>query len=264
MSKYLLLGACLAAAMVAPVATSNAAGAIDAQTLLTNADAIRNPSGSFSMRIDLSEYRKRTLSSSASLVAYVKPAANSGQYNNLIRFLQPVQDSNKLLLRNGVDLWFFDPASSASIRISPQARLLGQASNGDVMSTNLSKDYAANLVGQEQVADAAGVRRTAAHLTLKAQRPDVTYARADYWIDPQTAQPIKAVFRSAEGRLLKTAFFRKYQTILGRSRPTQTVIIDGLNPDWVTVMTTSQYTQRQIPQTWLQRDYLPRFDGNLG
>lgn len=249
----------LASAPVTAVALAPPAQTIDAQALLARADAVRNPAGSFSVRIALSEYRRKALSATAVLTVYARPAPNSGQYNNVVRYLQPSQDADKLLLRNGVDLWFYDPSSKASIRISPQARLLGQASNGDVMSTNLARDYTATMAGTEAVADGGGANRQAVHLALRAQRPDVTYARADYWIDGVSAQPIKAQFRTADGRLLKTAFFRRFQPILGKTRPTQTVIIDGLNPDWVTVLDQTQFAQRDIPQTWLQRDFLPRF-----
>ncbi len=42
-------------------------------------------------------------------------------------------------------------------------------------------------------------------------------------------------------------------------RPTEVVIIDGLTPSWVTVMRYSNYAWRDIPDSWLQRDYLSRF-----
>ena len=47
--------------------------------------------------------------------------------------------------------------------------------------------------------------------------------------------------------------------MLGQERPTETVIIDGLDPNWVTVMRFSEWVKREVPDTWLQRDYLPRF-----
>ena len=59
--------------------------------------------------------------------------------------------------------------------------------------------------------------------------------------------------------MLKTAYYRRYQNIFGVERPTETVIIDGLEPDWVTVMRYSDWVKREVPETWLQRDYLPRF-----
>jgi hypothetical protein len=37
------------------------------------------------------------------------------------------------------------------------------------------------------------------------------------------------------------------------------VIIDGLDHAWVTIMRYSDYAWRDVPETWLQRDYLPRF-----
>jgi hypothetical protein len=37
------------------------------------------------------------------------------------------------------------------------------------------------------------------------------------------------------------------------------VIIDGLNPQSVTLMRFSDYKERDIPETWMQRDFLPRF-----
>lgn len=256
-----LLPALLSA--VALVAAAPVTAAIDAQSLLAAADAVRNPAGSFSVQVDLTEYRNRREVGQSSLLVYSKPAPDSGQYNNLLRYLAPSDDANKLLLRNGRDLWFFDPSSKATIRISPQARLLGQASNGDVMSTNFARDYKAVLVGTETVKDSVGTSRTAAHLGLTASGPGATYGRADLWIDPGSAQPIKAEFRTAEGRLLKIAYFRGFKDVLGKSRPTETVIIDGVNPNWVTVMKTSNYAKRDVPQSWLQRDYLPRFGGTL-
>ena len=47
--------------------------------------------------------------------------------------------------------------------------------------------------------------------------------------------------------------------MFGIERPTETVIIDGLEPDWVTVMRYTDWVQREVPEAWLQRDYLPRF-----
>lgn len=57
------------------------------------------------------------------------------------------------MLKSGNDLWFFDPSSKASIRLSPQQRLLGQAANGDVVTVNLAKDYQAQLEAEESVLD---------------------------------------------------------------------------------------------------------------
>lgn len=249
----------LAASLGAP--QSGLAQALDPQVLLERSDAIRNPEGAFSVSVGLTEYRDGAEVDSADLVVFSRPAPNSGQYNNLVRYTGPARDAGKLLLHNGLDLWFFDPSSAASVRISPQARLLGQASNGDVMTTNLAKDYRATLVGMVDAQDAGHAMHHCAELHLMAERDDVPYAAANYWIDGTTAVPVKVQFLTAEGRLVKTAYFRRFQTVLGKDRPTETVILDGLNPRWITVMRLDGFTPREIPPAWLQRDYLPRFTG---
>lgn len=232
-----------------------------ALALLAAADGVRNPPGSFSVVVNLAEFKAGALVATTSMTVLARPAADSGQFNNLVRFNTPARDAGKLLLRNGSDLWFFDPASRASVRISPRARLLGQASNGDVLSTNLARDYKAEIVGRETVADDKNTPRASVRLRLVAERADVPYAEVDYWIDEANTRPLKAQFLTAERRLLKTAFFRRYETQLGRERPTETVIVDGLDPQWITVMRNSEYRLRDVPQAWMQRDYLPRFTG---
>lgn len=233
----------------------------EARRLLEGSDRVRNLPGSFSVRNALIEFRQGRQTSSSVLMVYARPAPDSGQYNNLVKFVSPARDAGKLMLRNGLDLWFYDPSTRASVRISPQQRLLGQASNGDVMSTNLAQDYSADIMGHEEVRDGDGQTRRAARLRLQALRSDVAYALAEYWIEPDSFRPVMAKYFTAEGRLLKTAYFRKYEAVLGVQRPTETVIIDGLDPDWVTVMQLSQHSVRDVPATWLQREYLPRFTG---
>lgn len=245
------------------VAATLPAHAGEAEDLLARADTIRNPDGSFSVNLALAEYRAGALTGKSAITVYSRPAPDSGQYNNLVRYLQPAYDGGKLVLRNGVDVWFFDPKSAASVRISPQARLLGQASNGDVMATRLARDYSATVAGHEKLEPAAG-GANAIKLKLVANRVDVPYAKVDFWVDETSARPLKAQYFTAEGRLLKTAFFRRYQPELGRDRPTETVIVDGLDSQWITVMRASNYSPRDIPQSWLQREYLARFNPDNG
>ena len=192
-------------------------------------------------------------------VAHQSGAVGIDDNRTLIRFVAPERDANKLMLKNGNDLWFYDPASQASIRLSPQQRLLGQASNGDVVTVNLAKDYKAELLAEEDTADGERVMRRAYKLGLSAVSPDVTYHRVEMWVDAASSRPIKARFFSESGHLLKTAYYRKYQPQLDRERPSEVVIIDGLDPSWVTVLRYSDYAWRDVPDAWLQRDYLPRF-----
>ncbi len=79
------------------------------------------------------------------------------------------------------------------------------------------------------------------------------------WIDTASSRPVKARFYSESNRLLKTAYYRRYEKQLGAERPTETVIADGLDPNWVTLLDFSNWMPREVPEEWLQRDYLARF-----
>jgi len=229
------------------------------QEILIASDAVRNPDFPFGLTNSLIEYRQGKQTDSSTLAIYSKADPKGGQFRSLVRYTAPARDANKLILFNGKDLWFYDPSSKASIRLSPQQRLLGQASNGDVVTVNLARDYQATSAVEEDTQDGDRQTRRSHRLSLSASTPDATYARIDMWVDAASARPLKARFYSESGKLLKTAYYRRYQTVFGIQRPTETVIIDGLEPDWVTVMRYSDWVKREVPETWLQRDYLPRF-----
>jgi outer membrane lipoprotein-sorting protein len=247
----------LCAVLVAAAGVADAAP--NAQEILAASDAVRNPDKPFALTTVLVEYRNSKEVDSNTLTVYSKADTKSGQFRSLIRFVAPARDANKLMLKNGNDLWFFDPSSKASIRLSPQQRLLGQASNGDVVTVNLAKDYEAKLLAEEDVQDGDRKSRHCYKLALAAVSSDVTYDHIEMWLDVTNSRPVKSRFYTESGQLLKTAYYRRYQAQLGVERPTETVIIDGLDPNWVTVMRFSDYAWREVPEVWLQRDYLPRF-----
>ncbi|MES2932567.1 MAG: outer membrane lipoprotein-sorting protein [Pseudomonadota bacterium] len=230
-----------------------------AQEILIASDAVRNPDYPFGLTTTLLEYRAGKQTDGSTLAVYSKADKSNGQFRSLIRFIAPARDANKLMLKTGNDLWFYDPSNKASIRISPQQRLLGQAANGDIVTINLAKDYQASLVGEEDIQDGDRKPRRCYKLALAAANLDVTYHHIEMWIDTSNNRPVKSRFYTESNRLLKTAYYRHYEKHLGQDRPTETVIIDGLDPTWVTVMRFGNYAQREVPDAWLQRDYLPRF-----
>lgn len=230
----------------------------NADAILAASDAIRNPGRSFSVTVTLTDFQKGRQVDASTLQSYSR-LQSSGQYSSLVRFVLPSRDSGKLMLKNGNDMWFYDPTNKASVRLSPQQRLLGQASNGDVATVNLGKDYKPTLVGEEEVQNGERQMRKSYKLALEAVSPDVTYASIEMWVDIENNRPIKARFFAESSRLLKTVYYRKFQPQLGAERPTESVIIDGLDPQSVTLMRFSDYAARNIPEIWMQRDFLPRF-----
>ncbi|MBU6256973.1 MAG: outer membrane lipoprotein-sorting protein [Burkholderiales bacterium] len=249
----LLWVACLAGLSLPVQAAPNA------QALLAASDAIRNPSQPFRVTVTLTEFEKGAQVNATTLVSYARTLENGGQFASLLRFVLPLRDAGKVMLKNGADLWFYDPATKAAVRISPQQRLMGQAANGDVVTVNFARDYRAKVATEETIQDGERKSRAAIKLLLTAAGPDATYGSIELWIDARTEAPLKARFFAESGRLLKTAYYRRFEEQLGAMRPTETVIIDGLEPQSVTLVRLSDYAARPVPSSWFQRDFLPRF-----
>lgn len=226
--------------------------------VLQAADRVRNPAQPFKTTLALAEYVSGKERDRTSLIVYARQDPSSLQFNNLVRYAEPRRDAGKMVLFKGVNLWFYDPASEASVRISPQQRLLGQASEGDVLAVNLSRDYAARIIGEETLQDADRENRDCWHLDMAATTPDAVYSRIEYWVERSTYRPIKGKFYSDSGRLLKIAYYHKYQQQLGSFRPMETILIDGVNDKLATIIDNSDYLFQDIPEAWFQRDYLPR------
>ena len=256
-SRRLLLALCTLATCSLGMAPTPAMSQEAAQQLLSRSDAVRNPAFSYSTRVVLSEYKAGREHDTMVLRSYARPAQRKGEYQTLVSFLQPSRELGKHMLKSGNDLWFYDPAGNASIRLSPQQRLLGQAANADVVSTSLTADYAATIDGSEEITDGERQRRSATKLSLRASAPSAGYPRAEIWVDSTSAAPIRARFYSDSGALLKTIFYRKFRTELGASRPTEYVIIDGVDPKSVTLMQFDEFRAVDIPAQWMQKDHMP-------
>ena len=129
---------------------SQVLAAPSAQDILVASDAVRNPSQPFKVTITLTEFVKGQQVDSSTLTSYARTVDASGQFGSLVRFVLPSRDSGKLMLKSGNDLWFYDPGTKASVRISPQQRLMGQAANGDVITVNFARDYKAAIAGEDR------------------------------------------------------------------------------------------------------------------
>jgi len=233
--------------------------ALSAQEILKKSDAVRNPDRSFSLVTTLVSYKSGKQHERSELVLYSRADPKGGQFRSLLRFVSPQRDAGKLTLKSGRDLWLYDPASRASVPISPQQRLLGQASNGDVVTGNWSADYQATLVGEERILDGDRQTRDCYRLHLTASHQDAAYPAMELWVDKADFKSRKAEFFAVNGSLLKTTYYRRYEPALGGVRPTEAVIIDGVNAQLVTVVRQQDFAWRDVPEAWLQRDFLPHF-----
>jgi outer membrane lipoprotein-sorting protein len=229
-----------------------------AQDIVAASDKVRNPGQPFRVTSTLQEYVGGQPRDRVVLTVYAREDAATRQFKNLVRYVDPPRDRGKMVLLDGTRMWFYDPASKVSIRISAQQRLMGQASNGDVMTVNLARDYRATLAGEETVTDADRQARECWHLVLAAATEDAVYSKIDYWVERSSNRPVKGKYYSDSGRLLKIAYFRAFREELGTARPTETIIIDAVDPNQVTTLNSSDYRFETIPEAWFQREFLPR------
>jgi hypothetical protein len=239
------------------LAMAAAAEAQTAREIIVATDKVRNPDRPFRSTLRLTEYLSGQERDHDSLVLYSKEDGATGQFRNLVQYVEPARDAGKRVLLDGHSLWFYDPNSKVSVRISAQQRLIGQAAIGDILTVNLAADYTPNIVGTETIDDATRQPRKCWHLELQASNDLATYNRVEYWVEQGTFFPVKGKFYADSGRLLKIAYFRKFAQQLGASRPTEVVVIDAVDSSLATTATLGEYAYQEIPEAWFQRDYLP-------
>jgi outer membrane lipoprotein-sorting protein len=229
-----------------------------AQEIVAASDRVRNPGQPFRSTSTLTELIGGKQRDQNVLVIYSKEDPATRQFRNLVRYMAPPRDQGKTVLLDGHVLWFYDPNSKSSVRISAQQRLVGQAAIGDVLTVNLAIDYAGALLGDETIQDADRQSRTCWHLDLKAANDQSTYTRVEYWVEHASFHPIKVKFYSDSGRLMKILYYRSFTQRLDRMRPAEAIIIDAVDTSLVTTVKFGEIEPRDIPEAWFQRDYLPR------
>jgi len=240
------------------LAVGGAGYAQTAQQIVAGTDKVRNPSQPFRSTLTLTEYVGGKERDHDTFALFSKEDRTTRQFRNLVQYVEPARDAGKTVLLDGRSLWFFDPASMLSVRISAQQRLIGQAAIGDILTVNLAVDYTAAVLATEDIQDAARQTRHCWHLDLKAASDLAVYNHVEYWVEQGTFFPIKGKFYSDSGRLLKILYFRRFSQRLGSVRPAEAIIIDAVDTSLATTAAFGDDRFQDIPDAWFQRDYLPR------
>jgi outer membrane lipoprotein-sorting protein len=230
--------------------------------IVAGADNVRNPSRPFRVNATVIAYKSGRPIDKNVFTVFSKVDPATGQFRDVMVYVAPPRDAGKMLLLNGENLWFYDPASRQSVRISPQQKVTGQASAGDVLSENLAVDYTSSILNTETIEDASHQQRACWHLELKAAGDAATYNRVEYWVEQASYFPIKAKFYADSGGLLKVLYYRDYAKRGDRISPAQAVIMDAVDTTLVTVVDFGDLQFQDIPDSWFHRDYLPhlKFD----
>jgi len=178
--------------------------------------------------------------------------------NTLARYTSPPAYNDRMVLMVDRNMWFIRSGLKKPVSISPRQKLMGDAANGDIASTNYAADYAGVLTGEEPV------RGEACYvLDLKAAGKNVTYDRIRYWVAKERLVGVKAEFFTLSGKLFKTAEFRYDNRVRIRDNEeipfvSELVIRDAIQQDKVTTLTYSHIKFQQIPDSTFNLNVLVR------
>lgn len=111
----------------------------------------------------------------------------------------PKYRGNKILMLN-TSMWFYKPGLSKPVPISMRQKLMGDASYGDIASTNYAEHYLAT-----PLPDALVNGEDCYVFDLKARVENVTYDRIVYWVSKQRQVGVKAEYFTVSGKKFKSA-----------------------------------------------------------
>ncbi|GAB3374556.1 outer membrane lipoprotein-sorting protein [Azotobacter armeniacus] len=157
----------------------------------------------------------------------------------------PKSKGQKLLMLDN-NMWFHKPGLSKPIPISLRQKLMGQASYGDVASTNYAEDYDATRLPDETV------EGTDCYVfDLKARNSKTTYDRIIYWVDKQRLVGVKADYYTLSGKRFKSAnmSYGSTVTIDGEARPfiSEIAIYEELMSGDITTLSMSKPKLAPLP-----------------
>lgn len=169
--------------------------------------------------------------------------------NTLARYTEPKYMNDRMVLMIDRNMWFIRSGLSKPVSISPRQKLLGDAANGDIASTNYAEDYKGRLIGEEMIG-----KEACYVVDLKAANKNVTYDRIKYWISKEGLVGLKAEFYTLSGKLFKTAEFKYDNRIKVDDKAevpfvSELIIRDAIQPDKITTLSYSNITVETIPDS---------------
>lgn len=199
--------ACLAAMLAASLAGAAAPGALD---MLRAADEARGNVEGIAWNVTVETFENERVTDT--LVYEIKARG----FNVAgVSQAPPKYKGNKLLMLN-TSMWFYKQGLSKPVPVSQRQKLMGDASYGDIASTNYAEHYEAAELPEESVnGEACRV------FDLKAKTDKVTYDRIRYWISKQRQVGIRAEYYTVSGKKFKTATmdYENEVRLGGRRRP---------------------------------------------
>jgi len=165
----------------------------------------------------------------------------------LVDFKSPSTVAGRRILTEGKNMWMILPTSSRTIRVSADDRLLGQASNGDILNIPVEK-YSYAYSGTETVKG-----RNYKRIVATLRGSGATYARVDFLLEDGTNKPFRSYHFSRSGKLVKVAEYLAFRKSGGQERVSKIALIDPIVKSNVTIMQFKNYRQRNLPGSMFKK-----------
>ena len=232
------------------------ADTIKASEILKKADEFRSPWPNFIMIAHLS-FEKLNEEKQEVFRVFTRD-----YFKSLVSYIDPAKERGNILLMVDDNLWYYVNKTQYPIRITPIQKLSGGASYGDVTRLSWSRDYNANMVGEQTVTVKEQSYETWL-LKLLARSNSATYHAIDLYIEKGTGYPRKAELYLQSGKKMKTLYFTAYQTMAGRMMNTKIEFIDHLSSDNVTTLTFSKVQVKKSPDRFFLKSNLPSLNSEV-
>jgi hypothetical protein len=223
---------------------------LSVKDILKHADRARGNLGGIVWNIKITTSENGS-SESRGLLVKVK------KNNTLAKFTSPANMNDRMVLMVDRNMWFIRSGLQKPVSLSPRQKLMGDAANGDIASTNYAGDYHGVLLGKERVLGEACYV-----LDLKAVTRNVTYDRIKYWVSVERLVGVKAEFYTLSGKLFKTAEFKYDNRVEAYDQEipfvSELIIRDAIQKDRVTTMTYTNIRIESIPDTTFNLNLLVR------
>ena len=179
----------------------------------------------------------------------------------LILILEPVSDKGKGYLKEGDNLWLYDPVSKSFTFTSAKERFQNSSfRNSDFNRFNFSGDYKAVSSTREKLG-----KFDCTVITLEARNDRVSFPKVRLWASDDGLVR-KMEDYSLSGQLMRTTAIPSYQKLGDRWLPLSMVILDHLKSKSIqgkieyerTTVTISKPSLKRLPDSTYSKEYLER------
>ena len=172
----------------------------------------------------------------------------------LILVRDPAVERGQGYLRQGDNLWFYDPESRKFSHTSLKESFQGSdARNSDFGEVSFAEDYAVRSIEEGTLG-----RYPVYVLDLEATNEEVTYPFLKAWVTRQGSLVLKTEDYSLTERLMRTSYYPRYARVGSAVVPTEMIFVDELVEGRKTRISIGDLSVAQIPDSVFTKAYVER------